>query len=84
MKKANQCAFRSCDYESPPDKFGQYGLVGSGNWNENNRQANFSNDNLENENDNARLRATVMVMRFVLRAAILQACGRFQRWMLAV
>lgn len=60
------------------------GLVANGNWNENNRQANFSNDNLENENDNARLRAAVMVMCFALRAAILQACGRFPKEMPAV
>lgn len=65
--------------KTSPDKFGQHGLVANGNWNENNRQANFSNDNLENENDNARLRAAMMVMCFVLRAAILQACGRFQK-----
>lgn len=53
---------RDCDYGYQTDKFGQQlRLVAGGNWNDNNRQVNLNENHTDNQNNNARFRASAMV-----------------------
>ena len=53
---------RDCDHSCQTDRFGhQLRSVAGGNWNDNNRQVNLNENHTDNQNNNARFRASAMV-----------------------